>query len=40
MKEWESAMDDADAESVEEHVICLKMVADYCNYVASMIENA
>jgi hypothetical protein len=40
MKEWEVAMDDKNAESVEEHVKCLKMVADYCNYVASMIENA
>ena len=40
MKEWEAAMDDADANDPAEHVKCLKMVADYCNYVASMLENA
>ena len=40
MKEWETAMDDADAGDPGQHVKCLKMVADYCNYVATIVENA
>lgn len=40
MKEWEVAMDDKDAGDVKEHVKCLRMVADYCTFVADMIDNA
>lgn len=40
MQKWADEMDDADAGDVKEHVKCLRMVADYCNFVADMIDNA
>lgn len=39
MKEWETAMDDADATKAEEHAKCLRMVADYCTFVADMVSG-